>query len=66
MCRVWDSVWRVHYSWLAYPVAGVINGVGDVVAQELIEGSGLRDHDWKRTFRYSFIGFVFVVGKSYA
>lgn len=41
--------------------AGVISGLGDVVAQQAIEARGPREHDWNRTFRFSTIGLIIVV-----
>ena len=43
------------------PHAGIICGVGDVVAQQGVEGRGIRGHNWGRTLRFSSVGFVFVV-----
>ena len=60
-CTTWV---RVHYNyahahWAIF--TGVISGVGDVVAQQGIEGCGWADHDWSRTLHFSSIGFFFVV-----
>lgn len=41
--------------------AGVISGLGDVIAQQVVERRSLREHDWSRTFRFSTIGLVIVV-----
>lgn len=40
---------------------GVISGLGDAIAQQVVERRSLREHDWSRTFRFSTIGLVFVV-----
>ena len=37
--------------------------MGDLIAQQGVEGRGLRDHDWGRTSRFSAVGFLFVVGE---
>ena len=42
--------------------AGVISGVGDVLAQQLVEGGSPSSHDWSRTLLFSSVGFFFVVG----
>ena len=41
--------------------AGVINGLGDVIAQQVVERRSLGEYDWSRTFRFSTIGLVIVV-----
>lgn len=42
------------------PAAGVICGMGDVIAQQVIERRG-RGHKWKRTAKLTLIGFLFTV-----
>lgn len=48
----------------AVPVAGTLMGVGDVIAQQLVEQRGLHGHQGTRTARMMTIGFCFVVSSS--
>ena len=40
---------------------GVICGIGDVIAQELIERKGWEKYDIRRTAKFSMIGLLFIV-----
>ena len=40
---------------------GVICGIGDVIAQELIEKKGWDKYDVRRTAKFSVIGLLFIV-----
>ena len=43
---------------------GVICGIGDVIAQELIERKGWEKYDIRRTAKFSMIGLLFIVSVS--
>ena len=40
---------------------GVICGIGDVIAQQLIEKKGWQKYDARRTVKFSMIGLLFIV-----
>ncbi|EOA93733.1 Protein Mpv17, partial [Anas platyrhynchos] len=42
------------------PLAGALMGAGDVIAQQLVEQRGLRQHHTKRTLKMMAIGCCFV------
>ncbi|XP_071855090.1 mitochondrial inner membrane protein Mpv17-like [Apostichopus japonicus] len=61
------KAWRAYQQCLArYPLrtqgitSGCVLGVGDVLAQQLVEKKGLDGHNYARTARQSFFGVIFV------
>ena len=46
---------------VAYWYTGLVCGMGDVIAQQIIERKATVAHDWRRTAKMAAIGFCFTV-----